>query len=81
MAFGGVCRIDRKAVKCCGVQLPGCLMRPQQTKKFCKDLKRVAQSGKNHGKIKIIVSFLANGDPLHPKHRDNTLIGEWKGSQ
>lgn len=56
-------------------------MRLQQTKKFSKDLKRVAKRGKDLGKMKIIVSCLAQGEPLHPKHRDHALIGEWKGSR
>lgn len=56
-------------------------MRLQQTKRFSKDLKRAVKRGKDLRKIKMIVSSLAKSEPLHPKHRDHSLIGDWKGSR
>ena len=49
-----------------------------QTTQFSRDVKRMRKRGKNLAKLKTIVKHLAEGKPLHPKHRDHALIGQWK---
>ena len=52
-----------------------------QTKQFSKDVKRMLKRGKDLGKLKQLISQLANGQILDAKHRDHPLIGEWRGSR
>lgn len=48
-----------------------------QTRQFARDVKRMAKRGKDMVKLKNIVSILADGLPLDPKHRDHPLTGTW----
>ena len=52
-----------------------------QTKQFAKDVKRAKKRGKSLAKLKAVVTTLANGKELDPKHRDHPLIGPWKGAR
>ena len=52
-----------------------------QTTQFSKDVKRMLKRGKEPRKLQDVVRRLACGEPLHPKHRDHPLRGEWKGSR
>ncbi|MBW7907570.1 MAG: type II toxin-antitoxin system YafQ family toxin [Kiritimatiellae bacterium] len=52
-----------------------------QTKQFSKDVKRMSKRGKDLDKLKALVRLLAENKTLDPKHRDHSLIGEWKGSR
>lgn len=52
-----------------------------QTKQFSKDVKKVVKRGKDIKKLKSIVSQLAKGKALEPRHRDHPLVGDWKGSR
>ena len=52
-----------------------------QTKQFAKDIKRMLKRGKDLGKLKQLVVQLANGQTIEAKHRDHSLIGEWRGSR
>lgn len=46
-----------------------------------KDLKRMRKRGKDLEKLKSIVTTVAQGEPLDPKHRDHQLVGSWKRSR
>lgn len=37
--------------------------------------------GKDLEKLKSIVTTVAQGEPLDPKHRDHQLVGSWKRSR
>lgn len=37
--------------------------------------------GKDLEKLKSIVTTIAQGEPLDPKHRDHQLVGSWKSSR
>ena len=52
-----------------------------QTNQFSKDVKRMAKRGKDVEKLKTVVTHLARGEELDPRHRDHPLMGEWKGSR
>lgn len=48
------------------------------TKQFKRDIKRMIRSGKEYGKVEIIISHLAQGLILEDKHRDHFLTGDWR---
>jgi len=52
-----------------------------QTTQFARDIKRMRKRGKNLEKLREIVKLLTSEKPLHPKHRDHALIGEWSPSR
>lgn len=49
------------------------------TSAFSKDLKRVKKRGYNLSLLNEVVAQLADGKPLHEKHKDHPLTGNWKG--
>jgi len=49
-----------------------------QTAQFRKDLKRMRKRGKDLDTLKEVVTRLAKGKILDPKHRDHPLTGRWK---
>ena len=49
-----------------------------QSNQFLKDIKRLKKRGKDISKLQKVVNKLAISETLHPKHRDHTLVGEWK---
>jgi mRNA interferase YafQ len=54
------------------------MKRLSQTGQFARDVKRMVKRGKDMDKLKSIVSILAEGLPLEPKHRDHPLAGKWR---
>ncbi len=52
-----------------------------QTTQFSKDLKRMRKRGKDLERIRVVVSTLARGEALDPKHRDHPLTGSWKNAR
>ena len=46
---------------------------------FKKDLKLVQKRGLDLSKLSLVISSLANGDPLDPKFKDHQLIGDYLG--
>ena len=50
----------------------------QQTTKFEKDLARMKRRGVDLIILKNVVLPLLQNEPLHPKHRDHTLTGDWQ---
>ena len=52
-----------------------------QTTQFVKDIKRMQKRGKDLAKLKSVVTTLAKGESLDPKHRDHPLVGSWKNAR
>ena len=46
---------------------------------FKKDYKLARRRGLNMDLLKDVVTRLANGEPLDPRHKDHPLSGEWSG--
>ena len=46
---------------------------------FKKDLKLAQERGLDLSKLSLVISSLANGDPLDPKFKDHQLIGDYLG--
>lgn len=55
------------------------MLRPRETSRFRKDLKRARKRGKNIEKLKTIVRLLAAKTPLPEKNRDHDLHGSYEG--
>ena len=51
----------------------------KKTTQFKKDYKLAKRRGLDINLLKEIISKLANGDPLEPKHKDHPLSGNWAG--
>lgn len=51
----------------------------KNTTQFKKDYKLVRRRGLNMDLLKDVVTRLANGEPLDPRHKDHPLSGEWSG--
>jgi mRNA interferase YafQ len=49
------------------------------TKRFKKDLKRVAKQGKNIDDLHYVVDLLQAGKPLDAGFFDHSLTADWKG--
>jgi mRNA interferase YafQ len=48
-----------------------------QTSRFKKDVKRQIKRGKDLGKLKEVVGWLVEGEPLPTKNQDHALTGNW----
>ena len=46
---------------------------------FKKDLKLAQKRGLDLSKLSLVISSLANGDPLDPKFKDHQLVGDYLG--
>ena len=51
----------------------------KNTTQFKKDYKLARRRGLNMDLLKDVVTRLANGEPLDPRHKDHPLSGEWSG--
>ena len=51
----------------------------KNTTQFKKDYKLAKKRGLNLSLLKDIVTKLANGETLEPKHKDHALTGNWTG--
>ncbi|HBO85183.1 MAG TPA: type II toxin-antitoxin system mRNA interferase toxin, RelE/StbE family [Deltaproteobacteria bacterium] len=52
---------------------------PCFTGQFRRDLKRLEKSGnKDTGKLKAVMNFLIEGNPLSARHRDHSLTGNYQ---
>ena len=51
----------------------------KNTTQFKKDYKLAKRRGLNLNLLKDIVTKLANGETLAPKHKDHSLSGNWTG--
>jgi mRNA interferase YafQ len=55
------------------------MLTPVYTRRFEKDVRRMARRGKNMDKLKILVRSLVSEEPVDPIHRDHKLVGNWAG--
>ena len=46
---------------------------------FKRDLKKIAKQGKNKNLLDSIIEQIQNEKPLHLKHKDHNLTGNWYG--
>lgn len=53
----------------------------KNTTQFKKDYKLAKRRGLNLELLKEIVTKLANGESLDPKHKDHPLSGNWVGTE
>ena len=53
----------------------------KNTTQFKKDYKLARRRGLNMDLLKDVVTRLANGEPLDPRHKDHPLSGEWSGQR
>nr|WP_296100004.1 type II toxin-antitoxin system YafQ family toxin [uncultured Mediterraneibacter sp.] len=51
----------------------------KNTTQFKKDYKLAKKRGLNLSLLKDIVTQLANGEALEPRHKDHALTGNWTG--
>ena len=51
----------------------------KNTTQFKKDYTLARRRGLNMDLLKDVVTRLANGEPLDPRHKDHPLSGEWSG--
>jgi mRNA interferase YafQ len=49
------------------------------TNRFEKEVKLAAKRGKKLDKLKSVMQALTAGEPLPPRNRDHTLIGNFAG--
>jgi mRNA interferase YafQ len=57
------------------------MKRVSQTTQFTRDIKRMRKRGKDLGKLRAVVTQLAEGTQLDPRHGDHPLAGEWRPSR
>ncbi len=55
------------------------MLTPLYTKQFEKDVKRMKKRGKDLEKLKQVVRKLVAEQPLEPRLKDHSLVGNWKG--
>jgi mRNA interferase YafQ len=53
------------------------MLKPEYTKKFSKDVKRVIKRGLDQEELKEIIRKLIKEEPLDAKHKDHNLIGNF----
>ncbi len=52
-----------------------------QTRQFARDVKRMSKRGKKLSKLKTVVTKLAQGKTLEPRHQDHALSNNWQNSR
>ncbi|MEZ4706431.1 MAG: type II toxin-antitoxin system YafQ family toxin [Caldilineaceae bacterium] len=52
---------------------------PSYTKQFERDLRRMRRRGKEVDKLKLIMNWLIEEQPLEARYRDHLLSGNWRG--
>lgn len=52
---------------------------PSYTKQFERDLRRMRRRSKEVDKLKLIMTWLIEEQPLEARYRDHLLSGNWRG--
>ena len=52
-----------------------------RTSQFKKDVKRAERRGKDMGKLRAVLEWLIDGEPLPSEYRDHPLRGDFAGSR
>lgn len=55
------------------------MLKIKHRKSFEKDIKLAKKRGKDLEKLKEVISFLVNEEPLPIKYRDHSLVGNYVG--
>ena len=55
------------------------MRQPAYSGQFKRDVKQSQKRGKDMGKLKVLLSLLIEGTPLHAGYLDHQLKGGWKG--
>ncbi len=55
------------------------MLKPQESSRFRRDLRRMKRRGKNLEKLKKVVRLLVEEQLLPDRYRDHSLIGDWSG--
>ena len=55
------------------------MLKLKTTTRFEKDYKKALKSGRDMGRLKRTINWIANEQPLPPEMRDHKLIGNYKG--
>ena len=53
----------------------------KRTSQFKKDVKRVQKRGKDFDVFRDVIANLAAAQPLDPKFRDHSLVGQYTGTR
>ena len=54
------------------------MLTPLYTRQFQRDLKLMLKRGKDSEKLKLVMTTLVNEEPLPARHRDHTLMGNYR---
>ena len=57
------------------------MKKPQATKQFKKDIKKLKKQGKNFDKLKIVIDTICNEKKLEKKYKEHKLIGNYKNAK
>ncbi len=55
------------------------MLKLKTTNRFEKDFKKALKSGRDISRLKRVMTWIANEQPLPPELRDHKLIGNFKG--
>ena len=55
------------------------MLKLRTTTRFQKDYKKVLRSGRDMSRLKRVMTWIANEQPLPPELRDHKLIGNYQG--
>jgi mRNA interferase YafQ len=50
-----------------------------RSRSFERDAKRLHKRGKDMGRLLAVIEALRLGTQLEPRHRDHSLVGDWRG--
>lgn len=51
----------------------------RQSTRFRRDVKRLRRQGVDLAQLETVIDTLVAQEPLDERHRDHTLVGNWKG--
>ncbi len=55
------------------------MLKPQESSRFRRDLRRMKRRGKDLEKLKKVVRLLVEEQLLPDNYRDHSLVGDWSG--
>lgn len=55
------------------------MLKPNRTTQFKRDVKLAEKRGRDIAKLKVVMTKLAEEEPLDPKFKDHKLSGDYQG--
>ncbi|MGK7896964.1 MAG: type II toxin-antitoxin system YafQ family toxin [Xenococcus sp. (in: cyanobacteria)] len=55
------------------------MLKPRESNRFRRDLRRMKKRGKDLEKLKKVVRLLVGEQSLPDSYRDHSLVGDWSG--